>query len=241
MFTIIPAIDLKGGQCVRLKQGKAGESKVYSEDPVAMARLWVERGAKYLHVVDLDGAFQGRPVHTGVISSIVSSITIPVEVGGGLRTDDDIAAILKCGAARAIVGTRAVKAPAELKRLAQKFGERLAVGIDAKKGFVQAGGWVETTAVKAVDLARTIDAAGISTIIYTDTERDGMMAGANVKAMDEMCAAVECSVIASGGVTSVDDVRALVKLRRKNLFGAIVGKALYEGKLNLAELNQIGV
>jgi len=237
MFTIIPAIDLKDGQCVRLKQGKAGQSKVYSLDPVAVARGWEEQGAKCLHVVDLDGAFQGRPVHAPIIAGIIKSIKIPVEVGGGLRTDDDIAAVLGAGAARAILGTRAVKEPAELERLAQKFGDGLAVGVDAKKGFVQAAGWVDTTEVKAVDLGAAIDAAGVRTIIYTDTERDGMMAGTNTWAMDEMCAAVKCNVIASGGVTSVADVQELLKLKRANLAGAIVGKALYEGTLSLPALN----
>jgi len=237
MFTIIPAIDLKDGRCVRLKQGKADDSKVYSEDPVAMAQYWVDQGAKYLHVVDLDGAFQGKPVHASVIAKIVKAIPIPVEVGGGLRTDKDLEALLKCGVARGIIGTRAVKEPAELKRLAALFGEGVAVGIDAKKGFVQVGGWVETTKMNAVELAVAIDSAGIKTIIYTDTEKDGMMAGTNVKAVEGICKAVKCNVIASGGVTTQADVSALIKLNRKNLFGAIVGKALYEGTLSLPELN----
>lgn len=239
MFTILPAIDLKDGKCVRLKQGKADDSKVYAADPVAMAVQWYEQGAEYLHVVDLDGAFQGRPVHTDVIARIARAIPIPVEVGGGLRTDDDLAAVLRCGVSRGIVGTRAVAEKGDLKRLADKFGTGVAVGIDAKKGFVQVGGWVETTKMKAVDLAGIIDAAGIRTIIYTDTERDGMMAGTNVEAVDEICGAVKCDVIASGGVTSADDVKALLKLNRANLSGAIVGKALYEGTLKLADLNRM--
>ncbi|MDD4871065.1 MAG: 1-(5-phosphoribosyl)-5-[(5-phosphoribosylamino)methylideneamino]imidazole-4-carboxamide isomerase [Kiritimatiellae bacterium] len=239
MFTIIPAIDLKDGRCVRLKQGKADDSKIYSEDPVAMARHWVEQGAEYLHVIDLDGAFQGRPVHTSVIAQIVNAISIPVEVGGGLRTDSDLSALLKCGVARGIVGTRAVKEPEKLKKLARKFGEKVAVGIDAKKGFVQAGGWVETTKINAVELAAVMDSAGIRTIIYTDTEKDGMMAGTNVNAVGEICKVVKCSVIASGGITSAADVEALLKLNYKNLAGAIVGKALYEGTLDLPGLNNL--
>lgn len=239
MFTILPAIDLKDGRCVRLRQGKADDSKVYSEDPVAMAKNWYEQGARYLHVVDLDGAFQGRPVHTEVISRIVKAIPIPVEVGGGLRSDDDLSAVLKCGIARGIVGTRAVREKGDLKRLADKFGAGVAVGIDAKKGLVQVSGWVETTSMKAVDLVAMIGAAGIKTIIYTDTEKDGMMAGTNVQVIDEVCGAVGCDVIASGGVTSVDDVKALLALKRVNLAGAIVGKALYEGTLKLSDLNRL--
>jgi len=239
MFTVIPAIDLKDGRCVRLRQGKADNSKVYSEDPVSMALNWVGQGAKYLHVVDLDGAFQGHPVHFDIISKIAKAISIPVEVGGGLRTDEDLTKLLKCGVARGIVGTRAVKKPEDLQRLANRFGDNVAVGVDARKGYVQVAGWVSTTKVKAVDLVAIIDSAGIKTIIYTDTEKDGMMAGTNVKAVDEICCAVRCDVIASGGVTSRNDVIALLKLKRENLRGAIVGKALYEGTINLTELNSI--
>jgi phosphoribosylformimino-5-aminoimidazole carboxamide ribotide isomerase len=239
MFTIIPAIDLKDGRCVRLKQGKAGDSKIYSEDPVAMARHWVEQGAEYLHVVDLDGAFQGHPVHTSVISQIVDTISIPVEVGGGLRTDDDLSMLLKFGVARVIIGTRAVSKPEELKRIVRKFGDKVAVGIDAKKGFVQTRGWVETAKMKAVELAVAIDSAGIKTIICTDTEKDGMMAGTNVNAVAGICKAVKCSVIASGGITSEDDINALLSLNCPNLAGAIVGKALYEGTIALPDLNRL--
>ena len=239
MFTIIPAIDLKGGFCVRLKQGRADETKVYSEDPVTMAKRWFDEGAKYLHVVDLDGAFQGKPVHFDVIARIVKSIPIPVEVGGGLRTDEDMKAMLDCGVRRVIIGTRAVREPGDLKRLAVKLGAGVAVGIDAKKGFVQVSGWVEVTRMKAVDLAKKIDEAGIKTIIYTDTEKDGMMSGINAGAMDELAAAVKCEVIASGGVTSLSDVSKLLKLKRANLGGVIVGKALYEGAVQLGDLNKL--
>ncbi|OGV66749.1 MAG: 1-(5-phosphoribosyl)-5-[(5-phosphoribosylamino)methylideneamino]imidazole-4-carboxamide isomerase [Lentisphaerae bacterium RIFOXYA12_FULL_48_11] len=241
MFTVIPAIDLKDGRCVRLTQGKADNSKVYSEDPVSMALNWVSQGARYLHVVDLDGAFQGHPIHLDIISKIVKAISIPVEVGGGLRTDEDLAKLLECGVARGILGTRAVKNPADLKRLADRYEDKVAVGLDARKGYVQISGWVSTTQIRAVDLAVTIDLAGIKTIIYTDTEKDGMMAGTNVNAVDEICKAVKCDVIASGGVTYRDDVITLLNLRRTNLAGAIVGKALYEGTLNLADLNNIHV
>jgi len=213
-FTIIPAIDLKDGRCVRLRQGKADDSKIYSSDPIAMARHWESMGAKYLHVVDLDGAFQGHPVHTVIISDIVRAISVPVEVGGGLRTDADLESMLKCGVKRVIMGTRAVKEIGDVQRLAEKYGDKLAVGIDARKGLVQVGGWVQTTQMKAIDLAAIIDKAGIKTIIYTDTEKDGMMAGVNADAMDEMCGTVGCGIIASGGITSQIDLKCLIKLKR---------------------------
>ena len=233
---IIPAIDLKDGRCVRLRQGRADDAKVYSENPVDMARHWVAEGGQYLHVVDLDGAFQGRPVHLDRIRDIVAAISIPVEVGGGLRTDADIQAVLDAGVARAIIGTRALADGPALERLADRFGERLAVGIDARDGFVQVKGWVETTGVRATDLAVRADRLGIRTLIFTDTATDGMMRGVNAPAIDALCAAVQCQVIASGGVSSADDVVALRALQRPNLLGAIVGKALYEGAVHLRDL-----
>ena len=235
---VIPAIDLKGGRCVRLRQGKADEVTTYSEDPVAMAKRWAEEGAKYLHVVDLDGAFQGFPVHQEVISRMVKAVNIPVEVGGGLRKDRDIERILGCGVSRAILGTRAWAEPDQLKRLVDRFGHRLAVGIDARGGRVQIKGWTETTEEDAVSLAKRADAMGVGTLIYTDTARDGMLEGVNTKAMDAICAAVSCSVIASGGISSAADMKSLRGLNRPNLVGAIVGKALYEGRVTLKELEQ---
>lgn len=237
MFTVIPAIDLKGGRCVRLRQGRADEVTAYSDDPVGMARRWEAEGAAFLHVVDLDGAFQGKPAHLGAIEQIVKAIRIPVEVGGGLRTDDDIRRMRDCGVARAIVGTRAFSERDALRRLAGEFGEALAVGIDARGGLVQVKGWVETTGVKATELAAAADAMGVRTIIYTDTATDGMLQGPNLNAMADVCRAVTCRVIASGGVSSAADVRALHALGCANLGGCIVGKALYEGAVTLGELN----
>jgi phosphoribosylformimino-5-aminoimidazole carboxamide ribotide isomerase len=235
-FTIIPAIDLKDGRCVRLRQGRAEESTVYSDDPVQMARRWESEGAAWLHVVDLDGAFHGNVVHADVIRAIVAAISIPVEVGGGLRTDADVRRILDCGVQRAIIGTRAFSEPGALAELVRQFGGQLAVGIDARDGMVQVRGWVETTAMPASKLAAAADAAGIQTLIYTDTATDGMMAGPNTAAVDRICAGVRCGVIASGGVTRADDVRALCSLQRRNLVGAVVGKALYEGGVTLSGL-----
>lgn len=233
---ILPAIDLKDGKCVRLRQGKAEDVTVYSDDPVAQALRWREQGAEQLHVVDLDGAFQGEPRHAGVIADIVRAIGIPVEVGGGLRTDAQIERLLAAGVARAIVGTRALESLDALAGLAARFGEAIAVGIDARDGFVQVKGWVETTKTRATDLAKQVEAVGVRTIIYTDTATDGMLGGPNLAAMSQMCGTVSCRVIASGGVSAPEHVKALQALGCANLYGAIVGKALYDGKTTLAAM-----
>jgi phosphoribosylformimino-5-aminoimidazole carboxamide ribotide isomerase len=233
---ILPAIDLKDGKCVRLRQGKAEDVTVYSDDPVAQALKWLEQGAEQLHVVDLDGAFQGEPKHAEVIARIVRAIGIPVEVGGGLRTDAHIESLLGAGVARAIIGTRALESLVALEKLVGRFGDRIAVGIDARDGFVQVKGWVETTGTKAVDLAKQVESAGVRTIIYTDTATDGMLGGPNLAAMAQMCAAVSCRIIASGGVSAPAHVSALKALGFANLYGAIVGKALYDGKTTLAAM-----
>lgn len=233
---VIPAIDLKGGRCVRLLQGRADAESVYALDPVEVALRWQSEGAERLHVVDLDGAFQGSPVHLNEIQSICKALSIPVEVGGGLRTDDDVQRVLDAGAACAIIGTRAFADPDSLAGSAARFGAALAVGIDARDGFVQVKGWVETTSMKAVDLAQRAESMGVRTLIVTDTATDGMLAGVNADAMDAVCQAVHCHVIASGGVTGPEDIVRLDGLGHKHLFGAIAGKALYEGRTTLAAL-----
>ncbi len=239
-FIIIPAIDLKEGLCVRLKQGRADDQTVYGDDPVQMAKRWEAEGAGYLHVVDLDGAFEGSPVHLDVVGQMVSSLGIPVQLGGGLRIVEQVEQALAAGISRAIIGTRAASDPGFISDLVLRFGgEHIAVGIDARDGFVQVKGWTETSEVKAVDLAQQMEALGVRTIIYTDTACDGMLEGVNGKALDEMCAAVSCNVIASGGVSSPADVIALKGLNRPNLMGAIVGKALYEDAASLADLQAI--
>jgi phosphoribosylformimino-5-aminoimidazole carboxamide ribotide isomerase len=234
---ILPAIDLKDGQCVRLRQGKAEDVTVYSDNPVAQAQTWLAQGAEQLHVVDLDGAFQGEPKHAVVIGDIVRALKIPVEVGGGLRTDVHIETLLNEGVARAIIGTRALESREVLAALVRRFGDRIAVGIDARDGFVQVKGWVETTGTRAIDLAQQMEAVGVKTLIYTDTATDGMLGGPNLKAMKQMCLAVpKCNIIASGGVSAPEHVTALTALGCDNLFGAIVGKALYDGKTTLAAM-----
>lgn len=238
-FTILPAIDIKEGKCVRLRQGKAEAQTIYSTDPVAMALDWQKQGAKFLHVVDLDGAFQGHPVNAELIAKIAAQLTIPIEVGGGIRSDEHIRRYIEIGVRRVILGTRAVADIDSLKKLVAEFGPALAVGIDARAGKIQIQGWTETVAMEALELAKKIDQLGVQTIIYTDTARDGMMAGTNVDAIAQLAAAVKCSVIASGGITTAEDVRALRAVGRDNIVGAIVGKALYEGSVTLRELQGI--
>lgn len=233
---IIPAIDLKDGKCVRLKQGLADQSTVYSENPADMAKRWEEAGGEFLHVVDLDGAFTGKRHHTDIVKSIVDAVDMPVEIGGGIRTDEDIRATLDCGVARIIIGTRAINDIDALGKLVSEFGDKIVVGIDARDGFVQVNGWVETSTVRALDLATIVADAGVATIIYTDTATDGMLRGHNVAATAEMCQHVACNIVASGGVSSVDDVQNLSALKCSNLEGAIVGKALYDSVVTLEEL-----
>ncbi|MBR4476334.1 MAG: 1-(5-phosphoribosyl)-5-[Kiritimatiellae bacterium] len=237
-MVIIPAIDLKDGKCVRLRQGRAEDVTIYGYDPAAQARDWREQGAEELHVVDLDGAFDGEPRHPETIKAIIAAFGGPVEVGGGLRMPDAINAVLEAGAARAIIGSAALDDPAFLARAVDLWGDRIAVGIDARDGFVQTKGWVETTAVRATDLATAVAKAGVKTIIYTDTATDGMLGGPNIAQMAAICdAAPTCMVTASGGVSSVYDIANLKALERSNLRAAIVGKALYDGRATLREMN----
>ena len=235
---ILPAIDLKGGKCVRLRQGRADDVTVYGDDPAEQARDWRQQGGRELHVVDLDGAFAGTPRHAEVIRRIIEAFGGPVEVGGGLRTPETLAAVLEAGATRAIIGSAALENPEFLHKAVELYGDRIAVGIDARDGFVQTRGWVETTAVKAVDLAAAVAKAGVKTIIYTDTATDGMLGGPNLTQMAAICdAAPTCAITASGGVSSPYDVENLKALGRANLRAAIVGKALYDGRTTLREMN----
>ena len=234
---ILPAIDLKGGKCVRLRQGREDDVTVYGDDPAAQAADWRRQGGEELHVVDLDGAFAGTPKHAAVIAEIIKAFGGPVEVGGGLRTPEALAAVIEAGATRAIIGSAALENPEFLSSSVEIYGDRIAVGIDARDGFVQTRGWVETSKTPATELARAVAAMGVKTIIYTDTATDGMLGGPNLVQMAAICdAAPTCSITASGGVSSVQDVKNLIALGKPNLCAAIVGKALYDGRVALADL-----
>ena len=223
---------------MRLRQGRADDVTVYGDDPAAQAADWRSQGGRELHVVDLDGAFAGEPKHAEVIRRVIEAFGGPVEVGGGIRTPEALAAVLEAGAARAIIGSAALDDPEFLSSAVETYGDRIAVGIDARGGFVQTKGWVETTAVKAVDLAKAVAAAGVKTIIYTDTATDGMLGGPNLAQMAAICDAAPTSdITASGGVSSPRDIANLIALGRPNLRAAIVGKALYDGRTTLADMN----
>ena len=227
---------------MRLRQGRADDVTVYGDDPAAQARDWREQGGRELHVVDLDGAFAGEPRHAEVIAKVIEAFGGPVEVGGGIRSMDSLRAVLEAGAARAIIGSSALEDPAFLSDALELYGDRIAVGIDARDGFVQTRGWVETTKVKATELAVAVAKAGVKSIIYTDTATDGMLGGPNLTQMAAICdAAPGCAVTASGGVSSPYDVKNLMALGRENLVAAIVGKALYDGRTTLRDLNLAGI
>ena len=237
-MVILPAIDLKGGKCVRLRQGRADDVTVYGDDPAAQAKGWADQGGRELHVVDLDGAFAGTPQHAEVIARIIKAFGGPVEVGGGLRTPEALTAVIEAGAARAIIGSAALEDPEFLAQALDLYGEKIAVGIDARNGFVQTRGWVETTKTLATDLATAVAKAGVKTIIYPDTATDGMLGGPNLTQMAAICdAAPTCQITASGGVSSPFDIENLKALERPNLRAAIVGKALYDGRTTLKEMN----
>ena len=238
-MTILPAIDLKDGKCVRLRQGRADDVTVYGDDPAAQARDWAEQGGRELHVVDLDGAFAGEPRHAETIRRIIAAFGGPVEVGGGLRTPEALASVIEAGAARAIIGSAALDDPEFLSNAVELYGEKIAVGIDARDGLVQTKGWVETSRTKATDLAAAVARLGVQTIIYTDTATDGMLGGPNLTQLAAICdAAPTCRITASGGVSSPFDVENLKALERPNLCAAIVGKALYDGRTTLKEMNR---
>ena len=228
---ILPAIDLRGGQCVRLRQGDYSQETVFGIDPAAVAQRWVSQGATYLHLVDLDGAKQGRPVNGESIRRIVASAGVPCQLGGGLRSESDIVEVFHWGVDRVVVGTKALKDPAWLERMCQRFPGKVVLGIDAKNGHVATDGWLEVSSCSALTLARQYEAWPLAAIVYTDISRDGMMEGPNFDAIAELVGAVRLPVIASGGVTRLDDIRRLADLR---LAGCIVGRALYECQLDLA-------
>ncbi len=237
-FLIYPAIDLKGGKVVRLQQGRAEAETVYSDDPAAVAKRWEDRGARFLHVVDLDGAFEGVPRNWDSVRAILKAVQIPVQLGGGLRNRSRIEDAMAMGVTRCVVGTKACDSPEFVAGLASDFGAHIAVGIDARDGFAAVKGWTENTKLAAVEFAQQINRLGIQHIIFTDVSTDGMLTGPNYIAIAGVCDAVKCFVIASGGVGSAEHVRRLRALseQRDNLTGVIVGKALYDGRVSLKQM-----
>ncbi len=233
---LLPAIDLRGGQCVRLRQGDYSQETVFGADPAAIARRWVEQGAEYLHIVDLDGARQARPVNGESVRAIVRASGVPCELGGGLRQEEHIAEALGWGVARVILGTRALQDPTWCAAMCRKHPGQVALGIDAREGRVAVEGWLQTSERPALELARECSGFAPAAIIYTDISKDGMLAGPNLEANAELARAVSVPVIASGGITSLDDIR---RLARTEIAGCIIGRALYEGRLDLKEAIRI--
>jgi phosphoribosylformimino-5-aminoimidazole carboxamide ribotide isomerase len=227
-----PAIDLRGGQCVRLQQGDYRRETVFGDDPVEVAKRWVSLGAKRLHLVDLDGARDGRPANLSSVAAIVRVAGVPCQLGGGIRNEQTIAALLDLGVQRVIIGTLAMEEPDWFRQMCRTYPQRLVLGIDARDGRVATRGWLQTSSVSAVELARMFASEPLAAIVYTDISRDGMLSGPNVAAISEMCAAVSLPVIASGGVSSREDI---VQLAAIPAAGCIIGRALYEGRLSLAE------
>ena len=236
---IFPAIDIKDGKVVRLTQGRFDNITEYADDPAQVAQQWVSQGANWLHVVDLNGALDGKLVNLETILSIVRSVKIPVQVGGGIRTQTDIDKLLAGGVQRIILGTRAIDDKNFLKDNLKKAKTRIAVSLDCSGGMVAQRGWTTVLKLKATELAKELENYGLQCLIYTDIARDGMLTGPNFEGIKEMLNTVKIPVIASGGISSLEDIRQLVKLKKKNLEGIITGKALYEGKLNLKDAIQL--
>jgi len=230
---IIPAIDLKDGVCVRLQQGRKEAVTVYSRDPATTAKRWENMGAKVLHVVDLDGAFTGNQQNLNKIMDIRRSVKMTIEVGGGIRNITVVDRLISAGIDRVIIGTAAIEDPSFVMDACSKFPGRIFIGIDAKDGKVAVKGWEEVSSIDAKELAKRVETVGIAGIIYTDIARDGMLTGPNIPALEDMVRTVKIPVIASGGIATIDDIRALLKI--KNLWGAITGKAIYSGSLDLKE------
>jgi phosphoribosylformimino-5-aminoimidazole carboxamide ribotide isomerase len=237
---LIPAIDLKEGHCVRLRQGRMEDDTVFSDDPVAVAGRWVEAGARRLHLVDLDGAFAGKPRNAEVVHRIAKAYPdLPIQIGGGIRDAETIEAYLNAGVQYVIIGTKAVNTPHFVADVALEFPGHIIVGLDAKDGKVAIDGWSKLSNHDVIDLAKKFEANGVEAIIYTDISRDGMMQGVNVEATARLARAIKIPVIASGGITNMDDIHALGKVAHEGIMGAITGRAIYEGTLDFAEAEKI--
>jgi phosphoribosylformimino-5-aminoimidazole carboxamide ribotide isomerase len=233
-FTIYPAIDMRGGKCVRLLQGDYSKETVYGDSPFDMAKTFVDQGAEWIHMVDLDGAKAGSPVNDRFVLQVARELPAKVQIGGGIRTAEDVERYLENGVNRVILGSAVINDPDFVKAMLAKYGEKIAIGLDAKDGYVATEGWVETSTVKATVLGKELADAGAETFIFTDIATDGMLSGPNVDATVELARVTGASVIASGGVSSVDDLRALRKYAGDGVSGSIVGKAIYTEKINLA-------
>ncbi|MFM9328959.1 1-(5-phosphoribosyl)-5-[(5-phosphoribosylamino)methylideneamino]imidazole-4-carboxamide isomerase [Paenibacillus mesotrionivorans] len=238
MFTLYPAIDIRGGKCVRLIQGDYNQETVYNDSPLKAALAWAEQGGKWIHLVDLDGAKAGEPVNHQLIGDIARSVKAPVQTGGGLRTVENVERLLSLGVSRVIIGTAAIEDRPFVEEVLRRFGEQVAIGIDARNGYVATRGWLETSEVKAEDLAVQLAELGAKTFIFTDISRDGMMQGPNVEAIVRLAQVSGQSVIASGGVSRYEDLEALAAHADKGVAGAIIGKALYTGSIELAEAHR---
>lgn len=237
---VIPAIDLKGGKCVRLRQGDMNDATIYSTDPLAMAQSWVDAGARRLHLVDLDGAIEGRPVNAEVIHRIAEAFPdVPIQVGGGIRDEDTIQAYLNAGVQYVIIGTKAINAPHFVQDVCLEFPGHIIVGLDAKNGKVAIDGWSKLSHHDVIDVAQRLAEHGVEAIIYTDISRDGMMLGVNIEATVNLARSIKVPVIASGGITNLDDIRALCAVEGEGIMGAITGRAIYEGSLVFAEAQKL--
>jgi phosphoribosylformimino-5-aminoimidazole carboxamide ribotide isomerase len=232
---LFPAIDLKDGQAVRLQQGDMARATVFNRDPAAQAQAFAAQGFEYLHIVDLDGAFAGKPVNATAVERILATVPLPLQLGGGIRDTATVEAWLDRGVARVILGTAAVRDPPFVKQAARDYPGQIAVGLDARDGKVAVEGWAETSQLTALDIARRFEDAGVAAIVFTDVARDGMLQGLNLDATIALADAISIPVIASGGFASLDDVRALLAPRARKLAGAVVGRALYDGRLDAAE------
>ncbi|HVO84691.1 MAG TPA: 1-(5-phosphoribosyl)-5-[(5-phosphoribosylamino)methylideneamino]imidazole-4-carboxamide isomerase [Syntrophobacteria bacterium] len=237
---VFPAVDLKGGKCVRLERGVMASATVYAEDPAATAKRWQDEGAEWLHVVDLDGAMAGEPRNHGAVARILRAVSIPVQVGGGVRTAETLATYLESGVQRVVLGTAALKDPRFLAQTCERFPGRVVLGIDSRHGRVAVEGWDQTSEVGPVELARKFEMLALAAIVYTDIQRDGMQTGPNIEATRELARGVRLPVIASGGVGRLEDVAALRTLEPEGVVGVIVGRALYTGSIKLAEAIVLG-
>ena len=237
---IIPAIDLKDGKCVRLRQGRMEDETIFSDDPVAVAAQWVEQGARRLHIVDLNGAFAGEPVNAGVVHEIAKAFPdLPIQIGGGIRDEDTIQTYLDAGVQYVIIGTKAVNQPHFVNDICAEFPGHIIVGLDAKDGKVAIDGWSKLSKHDVIDMAKHFENDGVVSIVYTDIGRDGMMTGVNVESTLKLAQAVKIPIIASGGITNIEDIKALCAVQEEGISGAITGRAIYEGTLDFAEAQKL--